>query len=75
MAQNNAHLDELLKLSSTERSVAAEALLVSLEEAGAADHVQQSWVDELKRRVATNAEGIPADEVFAHGRAHLRSLQ
>lgn len=74
MARSKEHLDELLKLSPDERSMAAEALLVSLEDGGAAEDVQQAWVDELQRRIARNAEGVPVEEVFAQGRARLRSL-
>ena len=74
MARSKEHLDELLKLSPDERSVAAEALLISLEDGNASEDVQQAWVDELQRRIGSDAQGIPADEVFAQGRARLKSL-
>ena len=66
------HIDELLKLPVEDRSAAAEALLLSLEEPGA-DGVtlEQEWTEEIERRIAENAPGIAADVVFAEGRARL----
>ena len=67
------HVDELLKLPPDERSEAAEALLASLEEDPEADEapVAAAWATEIERRVAENAPGIPAETVFAEGRARL----
>ncbi len=73
MAQTKEqHLDALLGLPPHERSIAAEKLLVSLEDSPVADSVQEAWLDELARRVDANADGISAETVFAEGRTRLR---
>jgi len=70
------HIDELLKLPPDQRSEAAELLLVSLEEEQYAEDdpaaVAAEWAIEIERRVAENAPGIPAETVFAEGRARLQ---
>lgn len=70
------HIDELLKLPPDQRSEAAELLLVSLEEEQNAEDdpaaVAAEWASEIERRVAENAPGIPAETVFAEGRARLQ---
>ncbi len=69
------HIDELLKLPADERSEAAELLLRSLEdEPEATDEaaVAAAWASEIERRVEENAPGIPAETVFAEGRARLQ---
>ena len=69
------HVDELLKLPADERSEAAELLLRSLEdEPEATDEavVAAAWASEIERRVEENAPGIPAETVFADGRARLQ---
>ena len=65
------HIDELLKLPVEDRSAAAEALLLSLEEAADGVTVEQEWTAEIARRIAEDAPGIPAEVVFAEGRARL----
>lgn len=70
------HVDELLKLTADERSAAAEALLLSLEDEPDDDpaEVEKAWATEIERRIEENAPGIPAEIVFAEGRArHKRS--
>jgi len=37
--------------------------------------VEHAWGEELQRRVADNAPGIPAEIVFAEGRRHLEDLR
>jgi hypothetical protein len=70
------HVDELLKLPPDQRSEAAELLLVSLEQERDVEDdpaaVAAEWASEIERRVAENAPGIPADTVFAEGRARLQ---
>jgi hypothetical protein len=69
------HVDELLKLPREERSEAAELLLRSLEEDPEADDdaaVAAAWASEIERRVDENATGVPAETVFAEGRARLQ---
>jgi hypothetical protein len=69
------HVDELLKLSSDERSEAAELLLRSLEdEADAEDPnaVAAAWVSEIEHRVDQNEAGVPAENVFSDARARLK---
>lgn len=73
MARSRQHLEELLKLSPDERSAAAEALLESLEQDDADAEVEQAWAAEIQRRVERNAPGVPAEQVFAEGRARLKS--
>ena len=67
------HVDELLKLPPDERSEAAEALLVSLEQEPEEDEaeVAAAWSAEIERRVAEDDPGIPAETVFAEIRARL----
>jgi putative addiction module component (TIGR02574 family) len=72
MTHAKRHVDELLKLTREERSAAAEALLASLEDEDAEPGADQAWAEEIQRRVAENAPGIPADQVFAEGRARLK---
>ncbi|MBL0214248.1 MAG: addiction module protein [Myxococcales bacterium] len=69
------HVDELLKLPVDERSAAAEALLRSLEQEPEEDEatVAVAWAAEIERRIDENAPGIPADTVFAEGRARLHN--
>ena len=74
MARNTEHLEALLQLPAAERSAAAEALLESLEEEAADREVHDAWVRELERRIAEDAAGIPADQVFAEGRERLTKL-
>jgi putative addiction module component (TIGR02574 family) len=68
------HVDELLKLPADERSEAAEALLLSLEDEPNEDpaEVEAAWAAEIERRIDENAPGIPAETVFAEGRARLQ---
>jgi putative addiction module component (TIGR02574 family) len=72
MAHAQKHVEELLKLPRDERSAAAEALLASLEDDDADGGAEQSWAEEIERRVAEHAPGIPAEQVFAEGRARLK---
>lgn len=65
------HLDELLKLPAEERSEVAEALLASLEAEPPEPDVERAWAEELRRRAADDAPGIPAETVFAAIRARL----
>ena len=69
------HVDELLKLPADERSEAVEALLISLEQDGDANDagVERAWAVEIERRIAEDAPGIPAETVFAEGRARLKN--
>ena len=69
MAEPKHHLDELLKLPAEDRSRAAEVLLESLESGEPDPGHETAWAEELQRRVAENAPGIPADQVFAELRA------
>jgi hypothetical protein len=73
MSEARNYVDELLKLPAEERSAAAEALLVSLEGEAADPEAGSAWAEEIGRRVAESAPGIPADQVFAEGRARLKS--
>jgi hypothetical protein len=68
------HVEELLKLPPDERSEAAEVLLRSLEQEPEEDEaaVAEAWAADIERRIAENAPGIPADTVFAEGRARLQ---
>ncbi len=68
------HVDELLKLSPDERSGAAEALLLSLEDDPEASdaEVAAAWAAEIERRVDEDVPGIPAESVFSEGRARLQ---
>ena len=74
MSRSKQHLEALLNLPPAERSKAAEALLISLEDGDVVEDAQQAWVDELERRISVAAEGIPAEDVFAQGRERLRNL-
>jgi putative addiction module component (TIGR02574 family) len=67
------YVDELLKLPPDERSEAAEALLLSLEQEPEEDdaEVAAAWAAEIERRVDENAPGIPAESVFAEIRARF----
>ena len=65
------HVDELLKLPVEERSAAAEALPLSLEDSVEDAGAEQAWTKEIERRIVENAPGIPAETVFAEGRARL----
>jgi putative addiction module component (TIGR02574 family) len=73
MGPAKKHVDELLKLPRDERSEAAEALLLSLEDEADEAGVEQAWVAEIERRVAENAPGVPAETVFAEGLARLKN--
>ncbi|HET7502697.1 MAG TPA: addiction module protein [Kofleriaceae bacterium] len=68
------HVDELLKLPPHERSEAAELLLRSLEQEPEEDEVvvAAAWAAEIERRIGENEPGIPAETVFAEGRARLQ---
>jgi hypothetical protein len=69
------HVDELLKLPADERSEAAELLLLSLEQEPDPDDeavIAGAWASEIEQRVKENAPGIPAETVFAEGRARLQ---
>lgn len=68
------HVDELLKLPADQRSEAAELLLASLEQDAGEDPaaIDAAWASEIERRVADNAPGVPAETVFAEGRARLQ---
>jgi hypothetical protein len=68
------HVDELLKLPPDERSEAAEVLLRSLEQEPEEDEVAvaAAWAAEIEHRIGENAPGIPAETVFAEGRARLQ---
>ena len=69
------HVDELLKLPPDERSEAAELLLLSLEHEPESDDqaaVAAVWAREIEMRVEENATGVPAETVFAEGRARLQ---
>jgi hypothetical protein len=72
---NQEHLRALLQASREERGQAVEALLISLDGESDEDVDQEtwerSWAAELERRLADNDPGVPADEVFAAGRARL----
>jgi hypothetical protein len=67
----------ILKLPPDERSEAAEVLLRSLEQEPEEDEATAAaaWAADIERRIRENAPGIPADTVFAEGRArpHKRS--
>ncbi len=63
----------MLKLPPEERSAAAEALLLSLEQDAEEPGVEAAWAEEIERRIAENAPGIPAETVFAEGRARLKN--
>lgn len=71
LATARQHLDELLKLPAEERSEVAEALLASLEAEPPDPDVERAWAEELRRRVADDAPGIPAETVIAELRARL----
>lgn len=72
MGSAKRYVDELLKLPPEDRSEAAEALLVSLEQDDEdQESVEIAWATEIERRVAENVAGIPADTVLAEGRARL----
>jgi putative addiction module component (TIGR02574 family) len=73
-ALSKKYVDELLKLPADERSEAAEALLISLEDEPHEDpaEVEAAWAAEIDRRIEENAPGIPAETVFAEGRARLQ---
>jgi hypothetical protein len=71
---SKTHVDELLKLPADERSQAAEALLLSLEDEPNEDpaEVEAAWAAEIQQRIEENAPGIPAETVFAEGRSRLQ---
>ena len=71
------HVDELLELPPDERSEVAEVLLRSLEQEPEEDEVAvvAVWAAEIERRVGEIAPGIPAETVFAEGRARLHQKQ
>ncbi len=75
MGPAKKHVDELLKLPADDRSEAVEALLISLEQDVDANDagVEQAWAAEIERRIAEDAPGIPAETVFAEGRARLKN--
>lgn len=68
------YVDALLKLPADERSEAAEALLISLEDEPGEEPaaVEAAWAVEIERRIEENAPGVPAETVFAEGRARLQ---
>jgi len=69
------HVEELLKLPADQRSEAAEALLLSLEQDALTDDeigVSAAWAAEIEKRIEDNEPGIPADTVFAEARARLQ---
>jgi hypothetical protein len=69
------HVDELLKLPPDERSEAAEALLLSLEQEPETDDeaaIAAAWAKEIEKRVEEDEPGIPAETVFAEARARLQ---
>jgi hypothetical protein len=72
----NKHVEELLKLPLDERSEAAEVLLRSLEQEPEENEavIAAAWVAEVERRIGENEPGIPAETVFAEGRARLQKL-
>jgi hypothetical protein len=50
----------------------AAVLLMSLEhDEGDAD-TEEAWAAEIEGRVTDNAAGVPAEQVFAEGRARLK---
>lgn len=63
-----------MKLPPDERSEAVEALLLSLEQDTEANDAgfERAWAAEIERRIAEDAPGIPAETVFAEGRARLK---
>jgi len=67
-------VEELLKLSAEERSEAAEALLLSLEEEQDFEdpEIAAAWAREIERRAEENLPGIPAEEVFSELRARYQ---
>jgi putative addiction module component (TIGR02574 family) len=73
MVSVEKRLEELLKFSRDERSELAKALLESLDDAAADDQVMESWAAEIMRRISRNEEGVPAEQVFAEGRARLKA--
>ena len=73
MTRSKEHLEALLKLPPEERSAAAEVLLVSLEDDEQDPDVEDAWAKEIQRRVAENAPGIPAEQVFAEIRARYQA--
>lgn len=66
-----AQLDDLLKLSTAERSAAAEELLRSLETEPEDADAEVAWVNEIEGRIAAGGEGVAASIVLAEGRARL----
>ncbi|MBA2543861.1 MAG: addiction module protein [Deltaproteobacteria bacterium] len=69
------YVDELLKLPPDERSEAAEALLLSLEQEPEPDDdaaIATAWAKEIEKRIEDNESGIPAETVFAEARARLQ---
>lgn len=58
-------------MSREERSELAEALLESLEDDEPSADLVEAWAEEIVRRIERNAPGIPAEQVFAEGRARL----
>jgi putative addiction module component (TIGR02574 family) len=75
VATTREHLEALLRLSPEERSQIAEALLESLDEGEQDADAIQAWAEEIVKRVERNAPGIPAEQVFAEGRARLTSRE
>ena len=51
MGSAKQHVDELLKLPASERSEAAEMLLLSLEPDGTDSNVERAWLEEIQRRL------------------------
>ncbi len=72
MAHSKKDIEELLRLPPAERSALAEALLVSLEKDEGDTDADEAWAAEIERRVADDATGVPAEQVFAEGRARLK---
>jgi putative addiction module component (TIGR02574 family) len=64
---------EALKLPTHERARLAQLLIASLDED---DEIERAWAEEVERRLedlkAGRVQAIPAAEVFADVRAHLR---
>lgn len=77
MSTPREHLDALLRLPAAERAAAADELWSSLDDNDEADQGdaalvhEKAWAEEIVRRIERNAPGVPADQVFAEGRARL----
>jgi putative addiction module component (TIGR02574 family) len=69
---------EALELTREERAQLAKRLIISLDEDASENpaEVERAWEEEIRRRIAEleagTAELIPAEQVFAELRAHMR---